>query len=64
LIPIVVDEVGRVLVGVGRLLAGPRTGYTEVPTIQVSHLSDAQKTAFAIADNQLATTRRSRSAAE
>ena len=39
-------------------------GYTEVPTIQVSHLSDAQKTAFAIADNQLATTRRSCSAAE
>jgi hypothetical protein len=30
----------------------------------MSHLSDAQKTAFAIADNQLATTRRSRSAAE
>ena len=55
LIPIVVDEAGRVLVGVGRLMAALDLGYTEVPTIQVSHLIEAQKTAFAIADNQLAT---------
>lgn len=54
LIPIIVDEVGRILVGVGRLLAARELGCTAVPTIQVSHLSEAQKTAFAIADNQLA----------
>jgi DNA modification methylase len=55
LLPIVVDEAHRVLVGIGRLLAARDLGYAEVPTIQVSHLSDAQKKAFAIADNQLAT---------
>ena len=55
LLPIVVDEADRVLVGIGRLLAARDLGYTEVPTIQVSHLSEAQKKAFAIADNQLAT---------
>ena len=49
LLPIVVDEADRVLVGIGRLLAARDLGYTEVPTIQVSHLSEAQKKAFAIA---------------
>jgi DNA modification methylase len=43
------------LVGIGRLLAARDLGYAEVPTIQVSHLSEAQKKAFTIADNQLAT---------
>ena len=54
LIPIIIDEADRVLVGVGRLLAARNLGYHDVPTIQVAHLSEAQKTAFAIADNQLA----------
>ena len=54
LIPIIIDEAGRVLVGVGRLIAARDIGCSEVPTIQVTHLSEAQKTAFAIADNQLA----------
>jgi DNA modification methylase len=54
LIPIIIDEAGRVLVGVGRLLAARDLDCIEVPTIQVTHLSEAQKTAFAIADNQLA----------
>jgi DNA modification methylase len=54
LIPIIIDEADRVLVGIGRLLAARDLGCHEVPTIQVTHLSEAQKTAFAIADNQLA----------
>src|ERR1700730_550868 len=54
LIPIVIDEVDRVLVGVGRLSAARDLGFTEVPTIQVTHLSEAQKRAFAIAENRLA----------
>jgi DNA modification methylase len=53
LIPVVVDELGRVLVGVGRLMAAVDLGFTEVPTIQVSHLSEAQKKAFTIADSRL-----------
>ena len=55
LIPIIIDEAGRVLVGVGRLMAARDLDCSEVPTIQVTHLSEAQKKAFAIADNQLAT---------
>ena len=52
-IPIIVDEADVVLVGVGRLLAARELGYRTVPTIQVAHLSPAQKTAFVIADNRL-----------
>jgi DNA modification methylase len=54
LIPIIIDEADRVVVGVGRLLAARELDFSEVPTVQVTHLSEAQKTAFAIADNQLA----------
>jgi DNA modification methylase len=53
LIPIVIDEADCVLVGIGRLCAARNLGFTEVPTIQVTHLSDAQKKAFAIAENRL-----------
>jgi DNA modification methylase len=53
LIPIVVDEADCVLVGIGRLMAARGLGFSKVPTIQVTHLSDAQKKAFAIADNRL-----------
>ena len=56
LIPIVIDEANRVLVGVGRFLAAKELlGFAEIPTIQVTHLDEAQKKAFAIADNQLGT---------
>jgi DNA modification methylase len=54
LIPIVIDEADRVLVGLGRLDAARNLGFAEVPTIQVTHLSESQKKAFAIADNRLA----------
>jgi DNA modification methylase len=54
LIPIVIDEAGCVLVGVGRLSAARDLGFIEVPTIQVTHLSEAHKKAFAIAENRLA----------
>src|SRR5258708_23943811 len=54
LIPIIIDEADHVLVGAGRLMAARDLDCSEVPTIQVMHLSDAQKKAFTIADNQLA----------
>jgi DNA modification methylase len=54
LIPIVIDEADCVLVGIARLCAARNLGFTEVPTIRVTHLSDAQKKAFAIAENRLA----------
>jgi len=53
LIPIIIDEAGRVLVGVGRLMAAMELGSTEIPTVQVTHLSEAQKKAFTIADSRL-----------
>jgi DNA modification methylase len=52
--PILVDENGEVIAGHGRLEAARRLGRTVVPTICVSHMSDADKRAYRIADNRLA----------
>jgi len=50
---IVVDENDTVLAGHGRLEAAKLLGNDLVPTLQVTGLSDAQKRAFAIADNKI-----------
>ena len=52
--PILVDGENGVIAGHGRILAGKKLGHTEVPTIELSGLSDAQKKAYVIADNKLA----------
>ena len=52
--PILVDENGGILAGHGRLLAARKLGLAEVPVIRFEHLSEAQKRAYLIADNQLA----------
>ena len=39
--------------GHGRLLAARQLGLTEIPTIVMDHLSEAQKRAFMIAENKL-----------
>jgi len=52
--PILIDEQGGIIAGHGRLLAARKLQLTEVPCIQLSHLSDAQKRAYVIADNKLA----------
>jgi DNA modification methylase len=52
--PIIIDEHGTVLCGHGRLQAANEMGLTEVPTIQLSHMTDAQKRAYIIADNRIA----------
>jgi DNA modification methylase len=54
--PILVDADGGVLAGHARLLAAQELGMTEVPVIQLGHLTEAQKRALVIADNQLAIT--------
>jgi DNA modification methylase len=51
--PVLVDEQGGILAGHGRLLAARKLGLTEVPVIRFEHLSEAQKLAYLIADNQL-----------
>jgi len=51
--PILVDETGTILAGHGRWEAAKRLGLTEVPTVTVGGLSDAEKRAVVIADNRL-----------
>ena len=48
------DENDHILAGHGRVLAAQLLGLDRVPVIVVRHLSDAEKRAFAIADNQIA----------
>lgn len=52
---IIVDEKGMILAGHARWEAARLLGLKEVPTFQLRHLSEAQKRAYVLADNQLAT---------
>lgn len=52
--PILVDTKAGIIAGHGRLLAARQLGLKEVPVIVLDHLTDAQKRAYIIADNQLA----------
>lgn len=52
--PILIDKDLTVLAGHGRLAAAKTLGLQKVPTILVSHLSDAEKKAYVIADNKIA----------
>ena len=51
--PILVDENNIIIAGHGRLLAAKHLNMSLVPIIRLSHLSDAQKRAYRIADNKL-----------
>ncbi len=52
--PILIDAAGTIIAGHGRLAAATRLGLAQVPVIRLGHLSDAQRKALIIADNQLA----------
>lgn len=52
--PVLVDGERGVIAGHGRILAARKLGLTEVPTIELSHLTESQRRAYVIADNQLA----------
>ncbi len=52
--PILTDGENGIIAGHGRLLAAQKLELAEVPVIELSHLSDAQKRAYIIADNKLA----------
>lgn len=52
--PILTDGENGVIAGHGRLLAAKKLGMREVPTIELSGMSDAQKRAYILADNKLA----------
>ncbi|HYF08418.1 MAG TPA: site-specific DNA-methyltransferase [Acetobacteraceae bacterium] len=52
--PVLVDGQNGVIAGHGRLLAARKLGMTEVPVIELAHLSPAQRRAYVLADNRLA----------
>ena len=52
--PILTDDNLTILAGHGRVKAAELLGLTCVPTVRLSHLSDAEKRAYIIADNRLA----------
>ncbi len=54
LVPILVDERQNVIAGHGRLAAAQQLGLSQVPVVQIGHLTAEQKRAYLLADNRLA----------
>lgn len=52
--PVLIDAKRGIVAGHGRVAAARTLGMTEVPTIQIAHLTDAERRAYIIADNRLA----------
>src|SRR5580704_15603772 len=52
--PILVDTKDGIIAGHGRLLAARKLQLKEVPVIVLDHLTETQKRAYILADNQLA----------
>lgn len=52
--PIIVDGANGIVAGHGRVLAAQKLGLATLPCIEASHLTEAQKRAYVIADNRLA----------
>jgi ParB-like chromosome segregation protein Spo0J len=52
--PVLVDGASGIIAGHGRILAARKLGLERVPVIELAHMSEAQKRAYVLADNQLA----------
>lgn len=52
--PVLIDKDGGIIAGHGRVMAAKKLGINEVPCIELSHLTEAQRRAYVIADNKLA----------
>jgi ParB-like chromosome segregation protein Spo0J len=52
--PVLLDGDNGIIAGHGRVMAAQKLGETQVPTIELGHLSATQKRAYIIADNKLA----------
>lgn len=52
--PVLTDPKGGIIAGHGRVLAAQKLALERVPVIVLAHLSENQKRAFMLADNQLA----------
>lgn len=53
LAPVVIAEDNTILCGHGRFYAAQKLGLKKIPCVKESHLTDAQKRAYIIADNKL-----------
>jgi len=51
---VLVDGSNGIIAGHGRVLAAGTLGMTTAPTIELAHLTETQKRAYVLADNQLA----------
>lgn len=52
--PVLIADDGGIIAGHGRVMAARKLGMKEVPCIALSHMSETQRRAYVIADNQLA----------
>jgi len=52
-VPVLIDARGQLIAGHGRVMTARLLGMTDVPTISLEHLSEAQIGAYMIADNRL-----------
>ena len=52
--PVIVDGENGIIAGHGRVLAAQKLNMPEVPTLEASHLTNAQRKAYVIADNKIA----------
>jgi ParB-like chromosome segregation protein Spo0J len=52
--PILTDDNSQIIAGHGRLEAAKLLGMTTVPSIRLSHMSETEKRAYIIADNEIA----------
>jgi ParB-like nuclease domain len=52
--PVLVDGENGIIAGHGRVLAARKLGLKRVPVIELAHMTEAQKRAYILADNQLA----------
>lgn len=51
--PVLVAEDNTIIAGHGRVMAAKRSGLRDIPCVRVSHLTQAQRRAYVIADNKL-----------
>jgi len=52
--PVLISDVGEIIAGHGRVEAAKLLGLETVPTLRLSHLNEAERRAYVLADNKLA----------
>lgn len=52
-VPVLIDAENNIIAGHGRVMAAKKLGMKDVPTLLIDHLTDDQKKAFILADNQI-----------